>query len=77
MATITSAWPPARSGINEELYVSQRDRYYLVSRSQMQQKQSSARIITPEQAALWLVRNEYKNDDIPNVLLVLLDKVSE
>jgi hypothetical protein len=45
---------------HQTLYLSAKGRYYLVHESQWQGSQPTANLITDEEAASWLLRNEHK-----------------
>ncbi|MBO9346206.1 MAG: hypothetical protein J7601_10840 [Chloroflexi bacterium] len=70
----TRVWEPARDwdGRNwiyrstgsewewETLYRSRRGRYYIVERSAWQGTRPTARFVSPQQAAAWLILNDYE-----------------
>jgi hypothetical protein len=59
---------------HETLYLSRKDRYYLVRNSQWQGSLPSAEFISDEEAARWLLRN---NEVLPEALAHYEDDVTE
>lgn len=63
--------------IHEKLYKSARGKWYIVTTSQWQGSTPSASIITEEDAARWLLQNEYAVSDIPAELQKHVDALVE
>jgi hypothetical protein len=60
--------------VHETLYLSAKDRYYLVRNSQWQGSLPSAEFISDEDAARWLLRN---NEELPEALVEHEDEITE
>lgn len=60
--------------LHETLYKSSKGRYYVVHSSQWQGSRDSANEVTPRDAAVWLLRNEY---DLPEDLASFEEGVLE
>ena len=61
---------------HEDLYLSAKGRYYVVRSSNYQGSQDEMEILSPREAAAWLVLNDY-GDDLPEDLAGLASEVVE
>lgn len=59
---------------HERLYRTESGRWVINSWSQMQGTMEAYSEITDQEAAKWLMKNEYRDDDIPDDLLDLIKK---
>lgn len=62
---------------HEHLYKSTKGRYYIVSSSQYQGVQNTARYITASEAAAWLLQNRWDILKFPDDLAELAEKATE
>lgn len=61
---------------HETLYLSQKARYYVVRSSDYQGTQDEMEILSPKEAAAWLILNDH-GDDLPEDLAELESEVVE
>ena len=58
---------------HEKLYLTRSNKWVLHSWSQWQGSQPTFEIISTEEAVMWFAKNEYKNENIPEIIVKELE----